>query len=40
MAGVAWWIAVWPGIAITLTVMSVSALGRYWQARFEGREYS
>jgi len=36
----AWWIAVWPGIAITLTVMSVSALGRYWQARFEGREYS
>ncbi|KAF1023366.1 MAG: Glutathione transport system permease protein GsiD [Paracidovorax wautersii] len=34
----AWWIAVWPGVAITLTVIAVSALGRYWQARFEGRE--
>lgn len=34
----AWWIAVWPGVAITLTVISVSVLGRYWQTRFEGRE--
>ncbi len=33
----AWWVAVWPGIAITLTVISVSALGRRWQAAFEGR---
>jgi peptide/nickel transport system permease protein len=33
----AWWVAVWPGISITLTVISVSALGRRWQAAFEGR---
>ncbi|MFT4192762.1 MAG: ABC transporter permease [Comamonas sp.] len=36
----AWWIAAWPGLAITLTVISVSALGRHWQARFEGRDAS
>lgn len=34
---VAWWIGVWPGVAITLTVISVSVLGRHWQASFEGR---
>ncbi|MEP7454004.1 ABC transporter permease [Phyllobacterium sp. SB3] len=34
---VAWWIGVWPGVAITLTVISVSVLGRQWQAAFEGR---
>ncbi len=33
----AWWIAVWPGVFITLTVVAVNTLGRYWQARFEGR---
>jgi peptide/nickel transport system permease protein len=33
----AWWIAVWPGIFITLTVIAVNTLGRYWQARFEGK---
>lgn len=33
----AWWIAVWPGAFITLTVIAVNTLGRYWQARFEGR---
>lgn len=33
----AWWIAVWPGVFITLTVIAVNTLGRYWQARFEGR---
>lgn len=34
----AWWIAVWPGVFITLTVNAVNTLGRYWQARFEGGE--
>jgi len=34
----AWWIAVWPGVFITLTVIAVNTLGRYWQARFEGGE--
>lgn len=33
----AWWIAVWPGVFITLTVIAVNTLGRHWQARFEGR---
>jgi peptide/nickel transport system permease protein len=34
----AWWIGVWPGIAITLTVVAVNTLGRYWQATFEGKQ--
>lgn len=34
----AWWIAVWPGVAITFAVIAVNALGGYWQARFERRE--
>ncbi|WP_448955371.1 ABC transporter permease [Labrys neptuniae] len=34
---VAWWIGVWPGLAITLTVISISIAGRRWQAAFEGR---
>ncbi|SCX29320.1 Glutathione transport system permease protein GsiD [Agrobacterium sp. DSM 25558] len=34
---VAWWIGVWPGIAITLTVISISVVGRHWQAAFDGR---
>ncbi|KUL96484.1 peptide ABC transporter permease [Bosea sp. WAO] len=34
---VAWWIGVWPGLAITLTVIAISVLGRRWQAAFEGR---
>ncbi|MGC0366534.1 peptide/nickel transport system permease protein [Rhodococcus sp. 27YEA15] len=33
----AWWVTVLPGIAVTLTVVSVTVLGRHWQARFEGR---
>jgi peptide/nickel transport system permease protein len=33
----AWWITVWPGVFITLTVIAVNTVGRYWQARFEGR---
>ncbi|MFD1198093.1 ABC transporter permease [Brucella gallinifaecis] len=34
---VAWWIGIWPGLAITLTVISISSLGRRWQLAFEGR---
>ncbi|WP_234643870.1 ABC transporter permease [Allorhizobium ampelinum] len=34
---VAWWIGVWPGLAITVTVIAISVLGRRWQAAFEGR---
>jgi len=37
---VAWWIGVWPGLAITLTVISISALGKRWQLAFEGRRQS
>ncbi len=37
---VAWWIGVWPGLAITLTVISISILGRRWQLAFEGRRQS
>jgi peptide/nickel transport system permease protein len=33
----AWWISVWPGVAISLTVIAVSAIGRHWQAHFDGR---
>ncbi|MGO2747449.1 ABC transporter permease [Microbacterium sp.] len=35
--GTAWWIAVFPGIAITLTVISATILGRTLRARAEGR---
>ena len=35
---VAWWPSVFPGIAITLTVISFTVLGSYWQRRFEGRQ--
>ncbi|KQN55550.1 ABC transporter permease [Erwinia sp. Leaf53] len=34
----AWWTGVWPGVAITLTVVAVNTVGRYWQARFEGKK--
>lgn len=34
----AWWTGVWPGVAITLTVVAVSIVGRHWQARFEGKQ--
>lgn len=33
----AWWIGAWPGLAITLTVVATSVLGRRWQRAFEGR---
>ena len=35
--GQAWWIAVFPGLAITLTVLSATFLGRTLRARAEGR---
>ena len=34
--GTAWWIAVFPGLAITLTVIATTVLGRWFQGRFEG----
>ncbi|PLR30815.1 peptide ABC transporter permease [Chimaeribacter californicus] len=33
----AWWIGVWPGVALTLTVLAVTTVGRHWQAHFEGK---
>mgnify|MGYP000486177018 CR=1 FL=1 len=35
---VAWWPSVFPGLAITLTVISFTVLGSYCQRRFEGRQ--
>ncbi|MDQ0641870.1 ABC transporter permease [Microbacterium murale] len=35
--GTAWWIAVFPGVAITLTVVSATIVGRTLRARAEGR---
>jgi len=35
--GTAWWIAVFPGLAITLTVVSATIVGRTLRARAEGR---
>lgn len=35
--GRAWWISVFPGIAITLTVISATVIGRTLRARAEGR---
>jgi peptide/nickel transport system permease protein len=35
--GSAWWIAVFPGLAITVTVISTTIVGRWLQNRFEGR---
>ncbi|MEV6924415.1 ABC transporter permease [Dactylosporangium sp. NPDC051485] len=34
---VAWWTAILPGLALTVTVVSLTAVGRRLQARFEGR---
>jgi peptide/nickel transport system permease protein len=33
----AWWLVAWPGVAITLTVLSITALGRELLRRSEGR---
>lgn len=32
-----WWIGAWSGLAITLTVISVTVVGQRWQRAFEGR---
>ncbi|GAA3219129.1 ABC transporter permease [Actinocorallia longicatena] len=34
---VAWWVAVFPGLAISLTVLSITVVGRHLQRRLEGR---
>ena len=34
---IAWWASVLPGVAVTLTVISLSVVGRHLQRRFEGR---
>ncbi|GLY93071.1 ABC transporter permease [Actinoplanes sp. NBRC 103695] len=34
---IAWWASVLPGMAVTLTVISLTVAGRYLQRRFEGR---
>ncbi|MFI5841804.1 ABC transporter permease [Catenuloplanes sp. NPDC051500] len=35
---VAWWSGILPGVAVTLTVISLTVTGRRLQARFEGRD--
>lgn len=35
--GTAWWIAVFPGLAITATVIATSTVGRFLRSRSEGR---
>jgi len=37
LLGTAWWVAVFPGLAITATVISTTIIGRKLQRRFEGR---
>ncbi|GGO32246.1 ABC transporter permease [Micromonospora parathelypteridis] len=34
---VGWWISILPGLAVTATVVSLTVVGRHWQARFDGR---
>jgi peptide/nickel transport system permease protein len=34
---IAWWASVLPGLAVTLTVISLTVVGRHLQRRFEGR---
>ncbi|MEP9383532.1 ABC transporter permease [Nocardioides sp. KR10-350] len=34
---IAWWPGVFPGLAIAVTVIAFTVVGRYWQRRFEGR---
>jgi peptide/nickel transport system permease protein len=34
---VAWWVAIFPGLAITGTVLAITVFGRYVQRRIEGR---
>ncbi|MFD3515310.1 ABC transporter permease [Streptomyces sp. NPDC058657] len=35
--GIAWWVAVFPGLTITATVLSIVVTGRWLQRRLEGR---
>ncbi|MFY1701765.1 ABC transporter permease [Micromonospora sp. WMMA1923] len=35
---VGWWISIPPGVAVTLTVLASTVLGRQWQSRFDGRQ--
>ncbi len=35
---VAWWVSVFPGAAVTLTVIAVNVVGRHLRSRFTGRE--
>lgn len=34
----AWWLVAWPALAITLTVVSITAIGREWLRRSEGKQ--
>lgn len=34
---VAWWAAIFPGVAVTLTVLAITAAGQFLQLRVEGR---
>jgi peptide/nickel transport system permease protein len=34
---IAWWVGVFPGLAVMLTVVALTVVGRYFQHRFEGR---
>jgi peptide/nickel transport system permease protein len=34
---IAWWASIMPGVAVTLTVISLTVVGRHLQRRFEGR---
>jgi peptide/nickel transport system permease protein len=35
---IAWWASVLPGAVVTLTIIALTVLGRFFQRRFEGRE--
>jgi len=34
----AWWLVAWPALAITLTVVSITSIGREWLRRSEGKD--
>jgi peptide/nickel transport system permease protein len=35
---IAWWASILPGLAVTVTVISLTVVGRHMQRRFEGRQ--
>jgi peptide/nickel transport system permease protein len=37
LLSIAWWIGVFPGLAITVTVIAINVVGRFAQRRFAGR---